>query len=1751
MADAIAVSRPCRRADDSFDRTAAAGRSTRYRYHDGYFDGVEREFRGFGQVDRLDSEALEDSDVPPSLTRTWFHTGRTWDRPDGGYDAQPAPELVPPELPAGLSADEEREARRSLKGLMLREEIYGRDGSDQEDMPYTVLDQTFVARLVQPRGRNQHAVFLTHPYESVSRHSERTPSDPRIRHAMTLEVDDFGNVLSTAAAAYGRRTPNPALAPGDQQTQGQDFVTYTQSSVTAVVDEPGDYRTPLPVDSRTYELTGILADGAAWLTIDTIREAVASAQPLQYAEQPSQGVVEARLIEEMRTLYRRNDLAGPLPPGQVESLALPYQTYRLALTPELVSDVYDGRVSDDMLRGPGGYVQLEGSDGWWVPAGQVFYSPGAEDSPADELAFARMHFFLPHRYRDPFHSPSESTESVVVYDHDLLVRETVDPLGNRVTAGERDLDPLSPLVRSGQDYRTLSPTLVMDANRNRSAVAIDALGLVAATAVMGPPEEGESVGDLIRPSLTVNLTPAEIAAFFADPRGPAASDLLDTATTRLVYDLAAYARAPERRQPVFAAAVVREQHVSATDGTRASPLQVTFSYSDGFAREVQKKAQAEPDPSRPDTQRWMGSGWTVFNGKNKPVRTFEPFFSETHRFEDDVRRGVGALLCYDPLERVVATVHPNHTYEKVVLDPWVQERWDTSDTVLLGSPAEDPDVGRYLSCLDLGSYEPSWYALRADGQLGRWEAEAAAKASQHAATPSLAHTDAMGRVFLTVGHNRSVESHEAEIFHEIRTRIDVEGNQRELSDSLGRVVARFDFNLVGTRLHHASMEAGERWTLGDVAGSAIYSWDSRGNRLRTDLDPLRRPRAAYLQPDGEGPELLVIRTVYGESRRRPEKRNLRGKVFRTFDQSGVTTTDRYDFKGNLLRSERRLAADYRGVVDWSATVDLEDGRYVGKSAFDALNRPIEIVEPDGTQVRASFNEANLLERVEARLRGVDEVTVFVEDISYNAKGQRTRLALGNGAVTEYGYDPQTFRLSDLTTVRGSRDEGAGRTHRRRARAVQELHYTYDPVGNVTHIEDGSQQPAFHANARVDAACDYTYDALYRLVAATGREQLGRSSGAPIAYGALNPEQPVHPDDGTALARYAERYTYDLANNLTDLEHRGTHPASPGWTRTFDYREPSQLDPTVPSNRLTASTVGGSTEVFSADGDGYDPNGALLAMPHLPCLSWDYRSQLHTSQQQAVASGAAERTWYVYDAGGGRIRKVTERGGRILHERVYLGAFEIFRRHGAKPLVRETVNIMDDGGRIALVETRTKGDDRAPSQLVRYQIANALGSVTVELDERARIVSYEEFSPYGCTTYEAVRRRREVPKRYRFTGRERDEETGLSYHGARYYAPWLCRWTSSDPSLLADGPNTYTYVSGQPTGQVDPSGRQGDAQEIMMGMMWDRMGWEMSGIIEGFFGGSAYVNPRANVVEYSGPQGGVGGVLGGVVRAATLRLVPIEDHASPVSLMGMEMGAGLVPVLDPGERLVCGTTVTGQDTSRGWAAVEFGMDVVPFLLEARAASMEARLVSTESRMMSMESRMLTEEADLASHIGAGETRVRQPTVTNPTCRGDLCVADVGAHEANLRNPDLAQPITNTDLVSASGRDVSRLEAPISSTGEATNFLQDAYAGLLREGKIAEPISAQLHLEPSVRPGHYVAHVEGPQGGHALHATVTDEVVGTRYLSEGRFVTATEAEEILEEGGRVIERPVYQTEYYDPQNGVCVQPTSEPRGWIRFE
>lgn len=1457
---------------ETFDYISRNYFVSRYAYHHGYFDGEEREFRGFGMVEQWDTDEFNVLDqaaanvntswhMPPVYTKTWFHTGAYFrgqeislhlaheyygaPKDKTGFETWAKENLVNDTvLPdVSLDADETRQACRALKGAMLRQEVYADDDDDslQANVPYTVAEQNFTIELLQQQASNRHAVFFTHARESVSYQYERNPADARVSHVLNLQVDNYGNVLKTVSISYGRRKGQSPLQGNDKAKQEQLLITYTENDVTDPIDGPDDYRSPMPYEARTYEITGLTpTEGGVRFSFQDFAEnnfqSLLTLPEIAYEQTTDLTKKQTRLIEHVRTLYRKNDLAGFSPLGKVESLALPGESYKFALTPNLLKTIFidTSKLSssevDNVLGVEGGYVHSEGDAGWWIPSGNVFYSPTTNYSAASELAFARSHFFLAHRFRDPF-----GNEVFVTYDgdatmpsqnHNLLLVETKDALGNVVTVRTQD-DNGNLALRN--DYRVLRPYWVTDPNGNRAQVSFDALGMVVATASMGKP--GENKGDNFS-SFETDLTQTKIDALrdSNDPHALAAA-LLKNASTRIIYDVHRFSSSKKAHpedssqwEPSYAATLTRETHVSDPLPPQGLKIQISFSYSDGFGREIQKKIQAEPGEVEVENTaggitvvdttpklRWVGSGWTIFNNKGKPVRQYEPFFSTHHHFEFGNNVGVSPTLFYDPVERVVATLHPNHVWEKVVFDPWQQTTFDVNDTVTF-DPKTEADVSAFFKRLPDEDYMPTWYQQRVNGGMGTEEKSAADKAALHADTPAVNHFDSLGRTFLTIAHNKFVRDNTL-IEEKYSTRVvyDIEGNQREVIDAKDRVVMRYDYDMLGNRIHLVSMEAGERWMLNDVAGKPLYTWDSRNHEFSTSYDMLRRPTKSFLR-EGAGEKLLLGRTVYGESQVSAEANNLRRRVVQVFDQAGVVTSDSYDFKGNPLRNQRQLAKEYKAKVDWSGVVPLEEETFTSSTTYDALNRPTQLIAPHSDQSGATtniiqpiYNEANLLEETHVWLKQpaapthlLDASTAnlrAVANIDYNAKGQRTLLEYGNGVRTTYTYDPLTFHLSKLKTTH------SGAT-------LQDLSYTYDPGSNITHLRDDAQQTIFFNNSVVEPHCDFNYDAIYRLIEARGREHIGQSSKpVPMTWNDEFRTNLPHPGDGQAMRNYGQRYEYDEVGNFSKLIHEAVEGS---WRRTYDYQEASQIEPARMSNRLTRTTVGSETVGFETESYTYDAHGSMINMSHLPTMQWDFHDQLQ--QVDLLGGGMA---YYVYGAAGQRVRRIREHNGGTVEERIYLGGFEIYRkRNGSGPqLERETLHLTDDQKRIVLVETLTKGTDGSPPQLVRYQLDNHLGSSCLELNQQGKIISYEEYYPYGSTSYQAVRKDIQVPlKRYRFTGKERDEETGFNYHGARYYVAWLGRWTSADPGGLTDSVNLYAYVSGSPQLFTDGTGRQGEPVE---------------------------------------------------------------------------------------------------------------------------------------------------------------------------------------------------------------------------------------------------------------------------------------------------------------------------------------------------
>ena len=1409
---------------------------SKYKYHHGYYDHAEKEFRGFGLVEQIDAESFEHwvkedaSNIveeslhqEPVVTKTWHHTGAFlqndkilsqfakdhWykELQQQGFTAAHHEVALPdaclvvapgidPSVLNQLSVQEWQEAQRACKGLELRSEVLAKDAGKhgntgearkRELIPFSVTTQNYIIELLQPKGKNKHAVFTVKESEALTYAYERHPEDPRVTHNLNIKTDEYGNVLESAAVVYPRLATDSSLPAETQQAQSKTVIIYKERKFTNDVIEDDISRLRQVSEEKTFELSGVFKTNTYYKLSDftgILAESKSGAALYHQINKPLvTGKVQKRLIEHLLSTYYRNDLTGVLPLHQLESLALPFEKNQLAFTAELLADTFGAKV-DASLMTEGKFIHGEVDNNWWNRSGTTQYKLASENQ-----SDAEHRFYSPISYTDPYGAITRVTYYGNYY---LFIEETENALGN--TSGVVSFN-----------FRTLSPGKVRDINGNYSEVICDELGFVKALAVMGKGNEADELT-----GLSECTDASEILAmrgFFQAPDAKQLTDigknLLNRASLRYVYDLEPFTTSGK---PVVAATITREQHFKELVD---SPFQIGFEYSNGMGEVIMKKGQAEPGPAKqvntakvvPQQLRWIGSGRIIKNNKGSAVKQYQPYFSVTHQYEDCkelVETGVTPILYYDAVGRLIKTEMPDGSYSKVEFDSWKQLRFDANDTIL----------------------ESYWYHHRTHCQIDTQllqagkdpirEKIAADSAALHANTPNVVHLDTLGRPVLSVDHNKNSVT-EADEFYHTKIELDCEGNLRTITDARGNTVMQYKYDMLGNLVYQKNSDSGQRWTLYDIQNGPLRTWDERDHEFQYFYDIIHRPvHSKVINTVGNSGDCLLDnifdRVVYGESlltgnrsnEAQLQARNVLGQTIQHYDTGGLAETTQFDIRGQPTATNRRLFKKYKETVNWIGSNllnDLEPGAgFTTTTKTDALGRTTQQITPDGSTVTFYYNRTGLLNRQDVLHPGSNAAATYIVSIDYNELGQRSKVIYGNNVSTKYYYDQETFKLKRLE----SKHLNGG--------LLQDWHYTYDPVGNITHIEDKSIHQVFYNNQKISGLSAYTYDALYRLVEATGKE-----NDAAISFGTDDNwnDEPfkhfINPGDRMAVRNYARHYQYDHVGNITQMKHT----ASGGnWTRTYQYE-------TV-NNRLRNTQIGNCRNPSRYTKYKYhEKHGFMVELPHLEHISWNFKDQVvSTSRQRCTDGNIPVITYYQYDGNGQRLRKITEnqapsgaRPGKK-EERIYIGGYELYKKHSNPHggLERTSLSLMDEGHRFATIETRNSINDGTEAQLIRYQLHNHLGSCTLELDGSpdARIISYEEYHPYGTTAYQAKNRAiKSAAKRYRYTGMERDEETGLEYHSARYYLPWLGRWLSCDP-LLSGLPQGNSSKAPQRKGKIrDP------------------------------------------------------------------------------------------------------------------------------------------------------------------------------------------------------------------------------------------------------------------------------------------------------------------------------------------------------------
>lgn len=1355
------------------DLIAGARYETELRYRNGAYDGRVRSFAGFGEIDIVSAEFVQTSgaDLPssaPLLTRSFHDHGqgdpaqaRYW-RGDPKEITVPAFTLERPEGAPVPDMETVQDARRCLRGRVLREETYAVGPLGPEAVPMSVNQSGFLVRIEQPpaataalrnrRRAKDRAVLSCFDRESSAALYDGVADDPRQSHAFVLEHDRYGAETLAVSFTYPRRAGQP------MEDAGQGVLGCEIKRKHLHHEARDDLLSlNLLLAQEEFVVPGIGVPARGWFRFNEAAAAVATAltDPLDFAAPPVPG--RALRSSWSRQIYY--DGAGTEAAFDApEQIAQPPRLHHAetAVFSETFATAQYGGAIGPQLTALGHWLR----DGHWWRATQTM-------TYLDAAGFFRASgHILPdgRRVRSAFDSAHLFTVSMT--------------------------DPFGAVARSETDYHALSTRRTESPTGAWNAVVFDPLGIPLRASHGGTVVDDTGV---VQP-WGFDPPAADPAPTLADALAdPAAA--LGAASQLMIYDLDAFER--EGRPPVQLSLLAGDLRHDGEGGAQAhGHRRVELLYHDGYGEVLSSKQRVEAGPAihrdaqgavvlagdgTPDLQdapvRWSTNGWVVRNQKGEPIRAYEPYFSDRPDYEDDaVLRSFGVVTeqFFDAFGRVVRRLLPGGAMERIDYGAWSERHFDANDTV-------DQSAWR-LSREILPANHPERRAL--DGSLA------------HAGTP-------VERIFDAAGAQvRLREDGGAAGLRELRSIYDVYGDLVRVIDARGVETSRHVHDMQGRKIVETLADSGTVRALFDDRDNPVEMTLANGTTRHVHYDATDRVMAVEVD-DGAGP-VRVETVTYADDPSDADTlaRNLLGLAIVTRDDAGEHRVLNALPNGQPTVSTMQLVADAEATPDWTGAVALEPDVFTSRLEHDAFGRPTSEVRADGTEVRARYTEGGHLAAMSvATGDGQVPQTQVLGDARYSVHGQRDYALLGNGVELTRSFDADTLLVRRIEARRAA----AGP----RVRLLQDLRYTYDPVGNITacadfaHDPEGGGPSAFFRNApAVSAARFYTYDPFYRLTRCEGRAHNALTAGPrPAAQFALS--------DGSATERFVQTYRYDLSNNLERLRHSGT---ASNFTQEF------WID--AASNRARPRLGNDGLPYASPEAD-FGAAGEMRHLDHIARLEWRHDQRLARAViiDRAAQGLPDDDEVYLYDGGGNRVRRITRRmlaGGVVERTEVtYLAGAQRRRIYRGDQMILErfTTRLSDGLSEIAELhrwtrDTSARETDDIATPRLRYSLSDHLGSATLRLDEAGNIISYEEYLPFGQRAFAAGDDAREVALRsFGFIGRERDDATGLHHIGQRYYASWLCRWISPDPAGDEDGPNLYIYAQCNPITYLDSTGLQ--------------------------------------------------------------------------------------------------------------------------------------------------------------------------------------------------------------------------------------------------------------------------------------------------------------------------------------------------------
>jgi RHS repeat-associated protein len=867
-----------------------------------------------------------------------------------------------------------------------------------------------------------------------------------------------------------------------------------------------------------------------------------------------------------------------------------------------------------------------------------------------------------------------------------------------------------------------------------------------------------------------------------------------------------------------------------------------YNFYDGLGRLIQTKSPAEPDPQNGQARQII-SDIATFDSRGQTKERYFPYFAgESPSYITPTYATPHATFIYDAVGRLVKTTNPDNTYSTVDYSKWVTIATD----------------------------ENNHYKI--------------------------SYSDAYGRII-------KVEEREGLQTFTTSYEYDVQGNLTQLTDDQNNITYMW-YDSLGRKLKMDDPDMGV-WTYEyDAVGNMIKQTDAKNQTLSFEYDSFNRITKKSVL-NGQ----VLATYLYDNT----GKQNSIGRLSKVTDQSGSTEFF-YDVLGREIQSIKTIsgsqftvsrtydaldrlvtltypdntAVKYEYSQDIEKISCLQSGSNTWQSIISNIDysptgQIIKIQYGNGTETNYTYDPNSL--RLSHLLTKNAGRGTTLQDLNYqfdNAGNVKSITDYINTATQNFVYDD----LNRLTQASGN---------------YGTFTYQYDSIGNILSKEGktlsyGKNGKLPHAvtqcgpvsidydangNMTVKGGLSYTYDVENRLIKVEDTSlSLPRSVSLVLKPGWNFISFPVLPQDKSAysvLNPIAGKYDQISRYNSTtkQFEHF-VNNSTYNQFNTLEYNKGYQIYVTsttevtltitgLPDNRISCTeNLKKDWNLIGANYKTQAVNSALkdVAFTRLSRYNKDTQtfeeypgsfSELEIGQAYYLKA-ASDQTWtvnnttptttFTYDGDGGRVKKAITQGSQTVTTTYIGNLYEVANGVAKK-------HIFAGANRICTIEP----------QHTYYSHSDHLGSSNVVTDETGSQVQLTEFTPYGST----FRNQGSDITRYKFTGKELDDSTGLYYYVARYYDPALGRFISADPTIQRPHDpqdlNRYAYCRNNPVRYTDPTGYSWVSKffKNLFGSIrnnpWGFFGGLLGGIAFGFLG--SYI-----ATSFLAPVFSAGGITAG-------------------------------------------------------------------------------------------------------------------------------------------------------------------------------------------------------------------------------------------------------------------------------------------------